>query len=86
MGLLIEETSYHPHAYHLKGKYIYLLYIWKGMLSYNISLYPWNIVLWAPILGKAPRKCEIKHKDQCWACKSFSLIYRSSLANLAFKK
>jgi len=32
------------------------------MLSYNISLCPWNIVLWAPILRKVPRKYEIGTK------------------------
>jgi len=32
------------------------------MLSYNISLCPWNIVLWAPILRKAPREYEIGTK------------------------
>jgi hypothetical protein len=32
------------------------------MLSYNISLCPWNIVFWAPIPRKALRKYEINTK------------------------
>jgi hypothetical protein len=35
---------------------------------------------------EGPEEIWNKYKDQCWACKSFILIYCSCLANLAFKK